>query len=332
MVSRRFFGTDAENFGPANHERILPSRSRNEAVQEAVNMRPTVLVLFFTVIVSAQELSIVSGVEHQPLAAQVLRLVEALQILGEPLPAAETSQLNRLAEAVSGRAAVLEIQKILDRHCLVGVNINPESRVKVEEGPAKPELVEQGWRTFLVKVRNEAGITPVLVVESPNAGILAGSNQAMVARRFLDLQMYDKQPMRPRLSGLELEYRIIQIYSKEAGKREARLSFNVGQGTQDLGFRSDTDILFITRPATKVTFRVRDSDDRPTTGSFLIRDSQKRVYPSQAKRLAPDFAFHPQIYRADGEYVLLPPGEYSVEYTRGPEYRKTNQRLVVKES
>jgi hypothetical protein len=295
-------------------------------------MRPTVLVLFFTVIVSAQELSIVSGVEHQPLAAQTLRLVEALQILGEPLPAAETSQLNRLAEAVSGRAAVLEIQKILDRHCLVGVNINPESRVKVEEGPAKPELVEQGWRTFLVKVRNEAGITPVLVVESPNAGSLAGSNQAMVARRFLDVQMYDKQPMRPRLSGLELEYRIIQIYSKEAGKREARLSFNVGQGTQDLGFRSDTDILFITRPATKVTFRVRDSDDRPTTGSFLIRDSQKRVYPSQAKRLAPDFAFHPQVYRVDREYVLLPPGEYSVEYTRGPEYRKKNQRLVVKES
>ena len=296
-------------------------------------MRPTVLALLFTVVVSAQELPIVSGVEHQPLAAQAVRLVEALQILGEPLPDRETSQLKKLAEAVSGRAeAVLEIQEILDRHCLVGVNINPESRVKVEEGPAKPELVEQGWRTFLVKVRNEAGITPVLAVESPNAGSLAGSNQGIVARRFLDLQMYDKQPIRPRLSGLELEYRIVQIYSKEAGKREARLSFNVGQGTQDLGFRSDIDILFVTRSATKVTFRVRDSDDRPTTGSFLIRDGQKRVYPSQAKRLAPDFAFHPQIYRADGEYVLLPPGEYSVEYTRGPEYRKKTERFVVKES
>ena len=35
------------------------------------------------------------------------------------------------------------------------------------------------------------------------------------------------------------------------------------------------------------------ADSRP----FIIRD-QGRVYPSQAKRLAPDFAFHPQVYRA----------------------------------
>ncbi|MEO7653457.1 MAG: CehA/McbA family metallohydrolase, partial [Bryobacteraceae bacterium] len=87
-----------------------------------------------------------------------------------------------------------------------------------------------------------------------------------------------------------------------------------------------------TRPATKVTFRVLDFDDKPTTGSFLIRDEQRRVYPSQAKRLAPDFAFHPQIYRANGESVLLPPGKYIVEYSRGPEYRKKSQPLVVKES
>src|SRR5258706_1718991 len=280
-------------------------------------MLPIMLALLFTVLVSAQELPIVSGVEHQPLAAQAARLVEALQILGEPLPAGETSQLNKLAEAVSGRPdAVLEIQKILDRHCLVGVNINPESRVKVEEGPAKPELVEQGWRTFLVKVRNEAGITPVLAVDSPNSGRLADSPEGLVNRRFLDLQMFDKQPMRPRLSGLELEYRLLQLYSSHAGKREARLSFNVGQGTQDLGFRSDIDFLFITRPATKVTFRVFDFDDRPTTGSFLIRDTQGRVYPSQAKRLAPDFAFHPQIYRPNGQFALLPPGQYTVGYNR----------------
>src|SRR5882762_9372976 len=191
-------------------------------------MRPTVLVLFFTVIVSAQELSIVPTVEHQPLAAQVLRLVEALQILGEPLSASETSELKRLSDAGSARGSVVEIQKILDRHCLVGVNINPESRVKVEEGPAKPELVEQGWRNFLVKVQNEAGITPVLLVDSPNAGKLAGMPEGIVGRRFIDIQMYDKQPMRERLSGLELEYRILQIYSKQAGKREAKLSFNVG--------------------------------------------------------------------------------------------------------
>jgi hypothetical protein len=275
----------------------------------------------------------VTAVEHQPLAAQVLRLIEALQIVGEPLPANEVSQLHQLAMTTAGKpAAVAQMQKILDRHCLVGVNINPESRVKAQEGPAKPELVEQGWRNFLVKVQNEAGITPVLSVDSPNAGKLAGVPEGMVGRRFIDLQMYDKQPMRERLSGLELEYRILQVYSKQAGKREAKLSFNVGQGTQDLGFRSDIDILFSTKGATKVTFRVQDADDRPTTGSFLIRDAQGRVYPSQAKRLAPDLAFQPQIYRANGEFVLLPPGQYTVEYTRGPEYRKKSQKIEVKDS
>ena len=34
---------------------------------------------------------------------------------------------------------------------------------------AKPELVEGGWRTFLVKVRNQAGATGSLRVTSPNA-------------------------------------------------------------------------------------------------------------------------------------------------------------------
>src|SRR5437867_6334695 len=187
-------------------------------------MRVSTLALLFTVTLSAQELPLVSNVEHQPLAAQVLRLIEALQVVGEPLPGDEAAELRKLAEPASGKTAVARIQKILDRHCLIGVNINPESRVKAQEGPAKPELVEQGWRTFLIKVQNEAGITPVLSVDSPNSGKLAGTPEGQVGRRFLDLQMFDKQPMRQRLSGLELEYRLLQLYSSHAGKREARLS------------------------------------------------------------------------------------------------------------
>lgn len=293
-------------------------------------MRLFCLILLVCGIVPGQQLPVVTPVDHQPLAAQVSRLLEALQFLGEPLPADETAELKRLAGAPADRvAAVADIQKILDRHCLVGIEINPESRVKVQEGPAKPELVEQGWRTFLVKVNNQAGITPVLVAESPNAGMLAGSEPYAVNRRWLDIRMFDKQPMRPRLSGLEVEYRILQLFSRDAGKREARLEFNVGQGTQDLGFRSQVDLLFQAKPATKVTLRVFDADDQPTTASFLVRDTADRVYPSQAKRLAPDLAFQPQVYRANGDFLLLPPGDYTVEYTRGPEYRKKAQKVHV---
>jgi len=285
----------------------------------------TFALFVFANLAAAQQLPVVTTVDHQPLAAQVSRLLEALQFLGEPLPADETAELKKPTTAVA------EIQKILDRHCLVGVEINPESRVKVQEGPAKAELIEQGWRTFLVKVINQAGITPVLAAESPNAGMLAGSEEWNVSRRWLDIRMFDKQPMRPRLSGLEVEYRILQLYSRDAGKREARLEFNVGQGTQDLGFRSQVDLLFTAKAATKVTLRVFDSDDRPTTASFVVRDGEKRVYPSQAKRLAPDLAFQPQVYRANGDSLSLPPGDYTVEYTRGPEYRKKMQRIHVGE-
>src|SRR5215831_3807289 len=213
-------------------------------------------ILFLTLIASvamADELPMVSNVEFQPLAAQVERVADTLEMTGESLPPAERQQL-RSAKTVA------EIQKILDRHCLVGININPESRVKVQEGPARPELMEQGWRSFLVKVQNEAGVTAVLVAESPNAGRLAGTPEGMVGRRWLDLQMFNKQPMRERLSGLEVEYRILQLYARDAGKREAKLSFNVGQGTQDLGFRNDVDILFAAKPATEVTFRIKDEN------------------------------------------------------------------------
>ena len=86
----------------------------------------------------------------------------------------------------------------------------------------------------------------------------------------------------------------------DAGPREAKLGFNVGQGTQDLGFRSDVDILFQCAPAREVKLRVLDENGKPATAMFVVRDQQQRVYPSQAKRLAPDFAFQPQVYRADG--------------------------------
>jgi hypothetical protein len=45
---------------------------------------------------------------------------------------------------------------VLDARCLAGVNINPESRVKVARGAAAAELVQQGWRVFLVKVHRRA--------------------------------------------------------------------------------------------------------------------------------------------------------------------------------
>jgi hypothetical protein len=102
------------------------------------------LVAFSFSTALAEDLPIVSGVEAQPLKAQAERMAQALDYLGEPLTKEQKSALDKAIANTKGDEAVEAIQKILDKRCLAGVNINPESRVKVARGPAAAELVEQG--------------------------------------------------------------------------------------------------------------------------------------------------------------------------------------------
>jgi hypothetical protein len=297
----------------------------------------------------ARQVALVQQVELQPLAAHVARLIQTLEYLGAPLADADRKGLDGALHETDRARAVAAFQQVLDKYCLLDVHINPESRVRVAQGQAKAELLEQGWRTFLVKVRNEAGVTTRLAVESPNAlrvwarGAVEWSadgftldaipkqkiSERELLDRWLDLSSYDKPPFTALLSGLELEYRIVQLYSRDAGKREATFVVNAGQGTQDLGFRNEAAVLFTVRPSVPITLHVLDEGGRPTTASLIVRDAQDHIYPSRAKRLAPDFGFHPQIYRHDGETLRLPAGDYSIEFTRGPEYLVKQQRLTV---
>jgi hypothetical protein len=279
-------------------------------------------------------LPIVRNVDLQPLIAQVNRVVAAMDYLGAPLSAADRQMLDAAFRLGNARAAEAgeSIQQVLDRSCLAGVNINPESRAKVVRGPATPELVQHGWRQFLVKVHNEAGTTAALRGTSPQALPLPGSTQDEIDDRWLDLMMFDRQPLTDTLSGLALEYRIVQLYSRDAGNLDAALGFNVGQGTQDIGFRNEVAILFRCQPSQSVRWRVRDEAGAATMAAFIVRDAQGRIYPSRDKRLAPDFSFQPQVYRADGESLILPAGDYTVEFWRGPESTTKKQPLTVTES
>ncbi len=137
--------------------------------------------------------------------------------------------------------------------------------------------------------------------------------------------------MTPNLSGLGVEYALALLYSSESGKREATIGFDVGQGTQDLGFRGELPILFNVRPTIPVRLRVRDHDGTPTVAHFTFVDRLGRVHPPQPKRVAPDLFFQRQVYRADGGVVLLPPGRISVTYGRGPEYRLRSREMIVPE-
>lgn len=290
--------------------------------------------------ICAAELPLVEGVEAQPLISATERLTQALEFVGAPLKKEDAEKLAAAFKEPESKTLAEQIQKILDPYCLTMVTINPESRVSVAEGPAGKELIQQGWRTFLVKVHNDAGVTAPLKPESPHIAPVykrsTGSpnpkivvSPSDVPARFLDVAMYDKQPLKAELSGLKLEYRIIQLYSRDFGRREAMLGFHVGQGTQDLGFRNAVPILFQSVSAVEVVLDIKDFDGTPTTASFVIRDKFGRVYPNPARRLAPDFFFHNQIYRASGESVHLPPGDYSVEVSRGPEYLVETYSLNV---
>src|SRR5215831_3358130 len=125
---------------------------------------------------AADPLPKVRGVELQPLAAQAKRIADALDLLGAPLSDADKKALADAANDKDHARAVDVIQDVLDRRCLAGVRIDALDKaaaVKLARalaGPAKPELAEQGWRVFLVKVQNPQGLDKVeLRAESPNS-------------------------------------------------------------------------------------------------------------------------------------------------------------------
>ena len=280
-------------------------------------------------------------VEAQPLAANVTRVLQALEFLGAPLESA------RDLEAAARDRDSDKLQGLLDPRVLLLVTINPESRVKVQRGPAKARLQQAGFTPVLVKIINQGAVSAELRPVSPQAGqVYAGmtplsaermqrtqlketSETNAVPGRFLELEMYSRPPMAPNLSGLAAEYAIVLIYSSEAGRREATVGFEIGRSSQDLGFRGETPVLFDIRPAVPVTLRVRDHDGRPAAARFIFRDESGHVFPPQAKRLAPDFYFQPQIYRRDGDRVLLPPGHLTMQCDRGPEYRRLRRDVTV---
>lgn len=289
---------------------------------------------------AAQRAAAQTRVSIQPFAQQVRAVETSLAYLGQPLAPGDHEAINEAVGDADESAAVNRLQQILDKYTIAIVDINPESRVKVQAGAAKAELVEGGTRIFLVKVLNKAGVTAALVAESPNAvPIFVQSDNspeppktispADVRDRWMELELYDKDPMSPRLSGLPAEYRILTIYSRDRGQRSATIGFNVGQGTQDIGFRNEMTVVFNALPSQTLRLGIRDENGAPTVAAFTIRDGLGRLYPNPAKRLAPDLFFQPQVYRENGAGVLVPAGSYTVTASMGPEYQPQTKKVEI---
>jgi hypothetical protein len=293
--------------------------------------------------VGADDLPRIHKVDLQPLAAQVQRVSDALDLLGAPLSADEKAKLQEQANASEHARAIEEIQAILDKHCLAGVRILGKDKLETQAGPARAELAEQGWRVFLIKVDNAPGVSGVeLRPDSPNALPVYHRSTGQpdpkvdsvgeVASRFLDLMMYQTQPLVRHLSGLEVEYRILQVYCRDSGRKDAHLGFSLWRDPdkpKPVARSNQIELLMESAPAVLVRLQMHDEGGHPVTASLTFRDHQGRVYPAQSRRLAPDFGFHPQVYRHDGETVALQPGAYTVSFTRGPEYLVGHRTITV---
>jgi len=284
----------------------------------------------------------------------VNRALEALRKLGAPAAIADTQQIAALARQ-NDVAAVSAAEQILDRYTLMSVSLAADGPVHVAAGAAPRQLVEQGWRIFLLRVENPSAKTDSLLFTSKAStlGDLERSGGTMAQRAYLKdrlykgpliekmwliSEFYDTTPLvgwsgaiqTIALSGAAIEYHVLQLLSRDSGRRTADLSIYALPKVDHSLFRSGhRPFEFDCLPSRNVELGILDADGRGCVASLTIKDKLDRVYPSQAMRIAPDLFFHEQVYRADGETLRLPDGEYTVESKRGPEYLSAIRSVII---
>jgi hypothetical protein len=294
-------------------------------------------------------------IEPQPYFASVNRTVDGLRRLGEPLTPEDEARIRLLGQSAhSGR--VEETERILSKYVLLGVRLGKNGVGRTTLGAASRTLVEQGWRSFLVRIVNPFGQQISLGLVS-DAGFTEGqlrhrpkqdlakfpSNNVEVlkeffgypsdyTKRWLGIRFYIGPSTSESLTGLNVEYRILQLFSRDRGTKTAYLMLAPGDAAMfawATEMRTGFWTTFECRPSRDVLLDIKDSDRAGCTASLIVRDDAGRLYPAPAQRIAPDFDFQPQVYRANGETLRLPSGRYTVETWRGPEYLRRIQEFQL---
>ena len=159
--------------------------------------------------------------------------------------------------------------------------------MKVQEGPAKPELIEQGWRTFLVKVINQAGDHAGAGGRESECGHARGQRgvESLTAlARHPDVRQAALAPAALGPGSGVPHPAALLARCREAGgaTRIQRRAGNAGYRVPQRGGHP------LHRAARhEVTLRVKD-DDGPTMASFVIRDGRSasiRRRPSGWRRI-----------------------------------------------
>jgi hypothetical protein len=152
------------------------------------------------------------------------------------------------------------------------------------------------------------------------------------ANRWLGVRFYSEQSMGEALSGLNVEYRILQLFSRDRGTKKAYVMLASGDTAMfawATATRTGFWATFDCRPSRDILLDIKDTDGAGCTASLVVRDTADRLYPAPAQRIAPDFDFQPQVYRASGETLRLPDGRYTIDAWRGPEYLRSTQQFYL---
>jgi len=297
-----------------------------------------------------------SDIAIQPYFADVNRALDALAKLGAPVADSDAQRIAALTRQ-GDTAALAATEKILERYTVARLTIGTDGTGRVAFGGTQRLLVEQGWRMFLVRIENRSARDDSVLFASetgtPGDMETDGRPWHMAQRAYLDdrlykgpliekmwitSELYDSTPVirwgtevhAIPLSGIPVEYRVVQIFSRDAGRRVADFGLYVlPKSGVDSGKSSHQQFDFECLPSRTVTLSVIDVDGRGCMASFIIKDKFNRIYPPQAMRIAPDMYFHAQIYRGDGETVRLPDGEYNIESKRGPEYLSHVENVII---
>jgi hypothetical protein len=292
------------------------------------------------------------GIDPQPYFASVSRVAAELADAGAPLAPGDAERIALLAHR-NDRASVEEAEAILGRYTLARVAISRAGPSHIGPGGAQRTLIEQGWRLFLVRVENPAARmdsfeivqggfqTPGQMMPgfslAQRAFLMDTVNKApLIEKMWLLAQLrstvpiarYGKEIPVIALTGLPVEYHVMQVFSRDRGQRSANLTLSTYRADGS-GASVSKKFEFSCLPTRDVLLAIKDADGRGCLASLAVTDDLGRVYPPQAMRLAPDMFFQRHVYRADGENLRLPDGDYTVVSRRGPEYLRGEQKVTI---
>ena len=200
----------------------------------------TCLLLMGTSFANLRKLDDVSA---ENLVHESKAVVSALEKVGQPLDAAELSELRSAWNSPSS-IRLAELQDILNKYVLVDIWIDEEGwlRGTVPNVAPKDRLLTQGkWMYYLVRVYNQSGVKAPVEVRSPQELSAKQLEQAEAAAgtdttdsgdwyRWIGLRKVEPplEPMEFRTTTVR--YLVLGIFSRDRGMRSATLEFYLGGG------------------------------------------------------------------------------------------------------